>query len=215
MPSPIAFNRSLATPSMFAKSKKPPNVDLTSAASYLAAVSEMDAARQRNNSSAASLSSSTRSGTPTPALSMSSTLTSTTDTSSGTQGQGVCGYDDILMYDDNADGLGLPPTPPTSEQVFTTVHSEFGHCANETYRYESRARPGDSYQPHEPEPPYRILLATYISYILLICVGHLRDFFAKHLRSANYKHLQERDVRAFFPFSFSFSSFVTSTTRLL
>lgn len=190
-PSPIAFNRSLLTPSMFSKSKKKSNVDLSSAASYLTAVSEMDSRKRLSGSYNASLTSSTRSGTPTPALSMSSTLTSSSESTQGVDG----GYDaDVALYDDNADGLGLPHTPPTSEQVFTTVHSEFGHCANESFRYESRARPNDSYEHHEPEPPYRILLTTYISYILLILIGHLRDFFGKKFRSAHYRHLRERDV---------------------
>lgn len=190
MPSPIAFNRSLATPSMFSKNKKS-NVDFSSAASYLAAVSEMDA---RQRSSSASLSPSTHSGSPTPALSLSSTLTSSTE---DTPAAKDCYEPDVLLYDTNEDGLSLPLTPPTSEQVFTTVHSEFGHCANESFRYESRAHPGDHYSPVEPEPPYRILLTTYISYILLICIGHLRDFFGKRFRSANYRHLKKRDVRVF------------------
>lgn len=33
--------------------------------------------------------------------------------------------------------------------------------------------------PIEDEPPYFILLTTYISYLFLIMLGHVRDFFGK------------------------------------
>lgn len=123
----------------------------------------------------------------TPALSMSSSTTVSSDESLMT--------DDV----DNSDGLSLPSVPPTSEQIFTTVHSEFGHCANESFRYDSSARPGDSYDAEEPDPPYYILLSTYISYIFLIMLGHLRDFIGKRFRPSSYEHLKEKNVRSQFP----------------
>ncbi|KAI5120401.1 hypothetical protein M0805_000180 [Coniferiporia weirii] len=184
MPSPMALNPPSPTPSMFS-SKKKSSVSLKSAASYLSAVSQMDAMSRARGTTP----------TSTPALSFSSSVTVSTE-------------DTVLEdYCDNKDGLSLPVTPPTSEQVFTTVHSEFGHCANESFRYESSARPGDSYSLEEQDPPYRILLTTYISYILLICLGHLRDFFGKRFRSSNYKHLKEKDGYA--PLNSDFDSFYT------
>ncbi|TFK89332.1 serine palmitoyltransferase 2 [Polyporus arcularius HHB13444] len=91
---------------------------------------------------------------------------------------------------DFTDGLSYPRTPPTSSQVFTTVHSEFGHCGNEDYRYTSRHRAGTPYESYpEQDPPYYILLTTYISYLLVICLGHLRDFVGKRFRHVNYRHL--------------------------
>nr|VWO99494.1 UDP-glucose 6-dehydrogenase (EC [Ganoderma boninense] len=92
--------------------------------------------------------------------------------------------------DDFTDGLSYPRVPPTSDQVFTTVHSEFGHCANEDYRYTSQHRAGTAYKSiPERDPPYYILLTTYISYIIVICLGHLRDFVGKRFRAASYRHL--------------------------
>ncbi|KAH8112247.1 pyridoxal phosphate-dependent transferase [Phellopilus nigrolimitatus] len=184
MPSPMALNPPSPTPSMFSRKKKS-SVSLKSAASYLSAVSHMDAMNRSRGTTPNS----------TPALSLSSSVTVSTE-------------DTVLdEFCDNSDGLAIPSVPPTSEQVFTTVHSEFGHCANEAYRYDSSARPGDHYNPEELDPPYRILLTTYISYLLLICLGHLRDFFGKRCRPASYKHLKEKNGYA--PLNSDFDSFYT------
>ena len=147
---------------------------MSSAISYLSAVSQADA-RARVASTPP---------TSTPALSLSSSITSSSE--------------DTLLdeYDlDNADGLALPPHPPNSEQVFTTIHTEFGHCANENYRYMSKHTPGTQVKSiKEQDPPYYILLSTYISYLILICLGHVRDFVGKRLNPSSYKHLMPRDV---------------------
>ena len=43
------------------------------------------------------------------------------------------------------------------------------------------------------EPPYYYLLTTYISYLILIIFGHVRDFFGKRFREENYRHLKPRN----------------------
>jgi serine palmitoyltransferase len=105
--------------------------------------------------------------------------------------------DTVLDEDglDNADGLAIPAEPPTSQQVFTTVHTEFGHCANEQYRYTSKHSPDTGpLLPVEKDPPYYILLSTYISYLILICIGHVRDFLGKRFHPSYYKHLMPSNV---------------------
>lgn len=156
-----------------------------SAASYLSALSQADAsARKRSTGANAST-------TSTPALSLSSSITSSSE--------------DTILHDtdylddpdltSNKDGLLLPSRPPTSEQVFTTVHTEFGHCAEEKYRTTSQHKLGTPLAPHVTrDPPYYILLSTYISYLILIVLGHVRDFIGKRLSPASYKHLMPRDV---------------------
>lgn len=178
MPSPMALNSSLTTPSMFSK-RKPSSLPLRSAASYLSAVSEMDArARARSNSPTP---------TSTPALSLaSSALSSST-------GESITTVRD--EFEDNYDGLSMPKIPPTSEQVFTTLHSEFGHCANPQYRHTSKWDPTNShFQKEEQEPPHYILISTYLSYLVLIVLGHVRDFFEKRLFPASFSHLRPHDV---------------------
>lgn len=170
----------LAKPSFL---KKRPSQTLSnpmpSAASYLNALSQADArARNQNNTG--------RSPTSTPALSLSSSVTSSSEDT-------VLNDDDAQF--DNMDGLALPARPPTSEQVFTTVHTEFGHCADERYRLTSAHVPGTEVPAHvEHDPPYYILFSTYISYLILICLGHVRDFVGKRLYSSAYSHLIPRDV---------------------
>ncbi|KAJ7896051.1 serine palmitoyltransferase 2 [Mycena olivaceomarginata] len=121
--------------------------------------------------------------TATPALSLSSSVTSSSE-------------DTILheedMEIDNSDGLALPARAPNSSEVFSTIHTEFGHCSNSDYRY---------------DPPYYVLLSTYISYLILICIGHLRDFVGKRLRPASYRHLMPNDGYA--PLNSDFDSFYT------
>jgi serine palmitoyltransferase len=159
---------------------------MASAASYLSALSQADA-RSRSNASGYAH------PTSTPALSLSSSVTSDSE-------------DTVLNEDedDNADGLSLPKRPPTSEQVFSTVHTEFGHCANDQYRITSQHTPGTPLPEHvEQDPPYYVLFCTYISYLILIILGHVRDFVGKRLNPAAYKHLMPSDVRAllfFMPF---------------
>ncbi|KAJ7638380.1 pyridoxal phosphate-dependent transferase [Roridomyces roridus] len=135
----------------------------------------------------------------TPASSLSSSTTSDSE--------------DTVIYDDdidNADGLALPPRPPNSSEVFSTVHTEFGHCSNPKYRYLSQHTSGTSIPGHDdqnPEPPYYVLLSTYISYLLLICLGHIRDFVGKRMRPAAYRHLMPSDGYA--PLNSDFDSFYT------
>lgn len=61
------------------------------------------------------------------------------------------------------------------------------------YRYVSRRRDDDPGWVEEV-PPYYFLFTTYFSYLVLICFGHLRDFFGKRFRSNDYQHLREQNV---------------------
>ena len=166
-PSPIALNPAAPTQSIFNKRKKTSR--LPDAASYLSAVSVADARARAQCAT----------HTSTPALSMSSSTTSSSEEA-------------VLEETSGAfpDGRSYPRIPPTLDQVFTTVHSEFGHCTNEDYRYTSQHRAGTTYKSiPEQDPPYYIVLTTYVGYILVICLGHLRDFVGKRFRRENYRHL--------------------------
>lgn len=172
----MALSPPSPTPSIFKKKSNNSLPPMASATSYLSAVSEADArARSHGNTP-----------TSTPALSLSSSITTSSE-------------DAVLdELEDNGDGLIHPRQPPTSEQVFTTVHTEFGHCANESYRFTSKHDCTAPVQGHvELDPPYYILLTTYLSYLLLICIGHMRDFFGKRFRPSSYRHLVPHYVSPF------------------
>ena len=138
------------------------------AAQYLQAVSHADSIR--------------RSGTPTIA-------TTLTDIDAGSN------YSSIDSEEGGSDLLSTPAVAPNSNQVFSTRHIEFGHCADERFRHVSQHIPGTNLAPHkEEDPPYYILLSTYLSYVILICIGHVRDFFGKRLRTKEYSHLMPSNV---------------------
>lgn len=133
MPSPIALSPSSPQPSIFKKRSLGQLPSMATAASYLSVVHQADSHARGHNISPAS----------TPVLSTSSSITSSSE--------------DTVLHesDDNRTGLAYPRTPPTSEQVFTTVHTEFGHCADEGYRCVSQHNPDKPVSEHEiEEPPY-------------------------------------------------------------
>ncbi|KAJ7711254.1 serine palmitoyltransferase 2 [Mycena metata] len=137
--------------------------------------------------------------TATPALSLSSSVTSSSEDT-------VLHEEDVEI--DNSDGLALPPRAPNSSEVFNTVHTEFGHCSNDDFRFVSQHIPGTPVPAHvDKDPPYYILLSTYIGYLILICLGHLRDFVGKRLSPASYRHLMPNDGYA--PLNSDFDSFYT------
>ncbi|KAH9059588.1 pyridoxal phosphate-dependent transferase [Lactarius vividus] len=188
MPSPIALTSPPRQESIFKKRSPSYLTAMRSAQSYLIALSEADArARVRDSASV----------TSTPALSLSSSATTLSE--------------DTVLNDtpyDNSDGLAYPTIPPTSEHIVSADHLQFGFCPNESYRYKSAHKPGTKFEEaHEQDPPYYILLTTYMSYLLLICMGHIRDFFGKRFYPALYRHLLPFDGYA--PLNSDFDSFYT------
>ncbi|KAJ7099727.1 serine palmitoyltransferase 2 [Mycena epipterygia] len=186
LPSPMAFSNNRSPMSSIFKKKSASALAPKTAASYLSALSEADARRLRAHAP-----------TATPALSLSSSVTSNSEES-------------VLHEHEEygAVGLEIPLRPPTSEQVFTTVHSEFGHCANNEYRYVSKHDPEHTPLKHvEQDPPYYIVLSTYISFLILICLGHIRDFFGKRFYPRDFAHVMPSDGYA--ALNSDFDSFYT------
>ena len=62
------------------------------------------------------------------------------------------------------------------------------------------------------EPPYYYLLTTYISYLILIIFGHIRDFFGKRFRQEHYRHLQARNGYA--PLNSDFDNFYVRRLKM-
>ena len=171
---------SSSSPSIIKKKKSLSQLlSMTTATSqYLSAIHEADTrARSHENSFVA----------PSPTISLSSSFTASSE-------------DTLLNEDDENNSLAYPLKPPT-EQLLTTVHTEFGHCANEAYRCVSKHDYSKPFQEHTiEEPPYYILLTTYISLFILHCFGHMRDFFGKRFAKSHFTHLMPHDVRViFFP----------------
>lgn len=62
------------------------------------------------------------------------------------------------------------------------------------------------------EPPYYYLITTYISYLILIIFGHVRDFFGKRFREEHYRHLQARNGYA--PLNSDFDNFYVRRLKM-
>lgn len=99
---------------------------------------------------------------------------------------------------DNPNMDELPTTlfqPPSPEEARRQAkqNAQFGPIGHPSHRYSSRHPGGVFPEPVMDEPPYYYLLTTYVSYLILIAFGHVRDFFGKRFREENYRHLKSRN----------------------
>ncbi|KAE8451576.1 serine palmitoyltransferase component [Mollisiaceae sp. DMI_Dod_QoI] len=89
-----------------------------------------------------------------------------------------------------------PPTtlfqPPSVAEAKrqARIDAQFGPLGSQSHRYVSQHVGEELEAPVIDEPPYYYLLTTYISYLILIIFGHVRDFFGKRFRPDHYKHLK-------------------------
>lgn len=106
--------------------------------------------------------------------------------------------------------LFQPPTPEEQHRL-ARQHAQFGPLGSQKHRYTSQFE-GEFGDPIEDEPPYYFLFTTYISYLVLIVFGHVRDFFGKRFRKQHYSHLQEKDGYA--PLNSDFDNFYTRRLKM-
>ncbi len=97
--------------------------------------------------------------------------------------------------------------PPSQADIrkLAKQHAQFGPLGSQSHRYTSRFEGGEFPLPVHDEPPYYYLLTTYISYLILIIFGHVRDFFGKRFREEQYRHLKARNGYA--PLNSDFDNF--------
>ncbi|EON69740.1 serine palmitoyltransferase [Coniosporium apollinis CBS 100218] len=107
--------------------------------------------------------------------------------------------------------LFQPPSPAEVRRI-AKAHAQFGPLGSKNYLYSSRFEGGEFPDPIEDEPPYYFLITTYISYLVLIIFGHVRDFFGKRFRQERYRHLQERDGYA--PLNSDFDNFYVRRLKM-
>lgn len=105
-------------------------------------------------------------------------------------------------------------SPPTPEELRRTArqHAAFGPIGSQEHRYSSRFVGTVFPDPIEDTPPMYFLITTYLSYLILIVFGHVRDFFGKRFRQEQYRHLQERDGCA--PLNSDFDNFYIRRLQL-
>lgn len=107
--------------------------------------------------------------------------------------------------------LFSPPTPAEARRI-ARQHAAFGPLGSKQHLYSSRFVGEDFPEPIEDEPPYYYLITTYISYLILIIFGHVRDFFGKRFKPEHYKQLRETDGYA--PLNSDFDNFYIRRLQL-
>ena len=107
--------------------------------------------------------------------------------------------------------LFSPPSPAEAKRI-AKAHAAFGPLGSKQHLYSSRFVGSEFPEPIEDEPPYYFLITTYISYLILIIFGHVRDFFGKRFKQESYRNLQERDGYA--PLNSDFDNFYIRRLQL-
>ncbi|KAK7934959.1 aminotransferase class I and II [Apiospora marii] len=106
--------------------------------------------------------------------------------------------------------------PPSSEevQIKRRADAQFGPIVHPSHRYVSKHHgDGGLKAPIIDEPPYYFVLTTYISYLLLILLGHIRDFFGKRF-SKKPMYQQLKASNGYAPLTDDFDSFYTRRLKL-
>jgi serine palmitoyltransferase len=107
--------------------------------------------------------------------------------------------------------LFQPPSPAEAKRI-AKQHAAFGPLGSKQHLYSSRFVGTEFPEPIEDEPPYYYLITTYISYLILIIFGHVRDFFGKKFKPEQYKQLREYDGYA--PLNSDFDNFYIRRLQL-
>ncbi|GAB7347114.1 hypothetical protein MBLNU459_g3239t1 [Dothideomycetes sp. NU459] len=107
--------------------------------------------------------------------------------------------------------LFQPPSPAEARRI-AKAHAAFGPIGSQEHRYSSRHDGLTFPDPIEDSPPYYFLLTTYISYLILIIFGHVRDFFGKRFKQDQYRHLRANDGYA--PLNSDFDNFYIRRLQL-
>ncbi|KAL7342166.1 serine palmitoyltransferase 2 [Rhodotorula toruloides] len=101
---------------------------------------------------------------------------------------------------------------PNPQDPYSLRHSEYGYDLDPAHRTISQHTPGVSLKASEEEPSVWVYLQTYLSYAILIVIGHIRDYVGKRLFPASYSHL--RPSHGYAPLFSDFDSFYTRRLKL-
>ncbi|KAI0145654.1 serine palmitoyltransferase 2 [Hypoxylon sp. NC0597] len=105
--------------------------------------------------------------------------------------------------------------PPDSTEISRQKRfdAQFGPLIHPSHRYVSKHHGEPLEAPVIDEPPYYYVLTTYISYLLLLALGHIRDFFGKRFsKKPLYKTI--RAANGYAPLNDDFDSFYTRRLKM-
>ncbi|KAI1821004.1 serine palmitoyltransferase [Xylaria intraflava] len=116
----------------------------------------------------------------------------------------------------NSDGSPTTLFQPTDSTELARQRrrdAQFGPLLDPGHRYVSMHHGEPLAAPVIDEPPYYYVLTTYISYLLLLALGHVRDFFGKRFsKKPLYRIL--RASNGYAPLNDDFDSFYTRRLKL-
>ncbi|KAI1419476.1 serine palmitoyltransferase [Xylaria sp. FL1777] len=105
------------------------------------------------------------------------------------------------------------PTDSNELSLQRRRDAQFGPQLDPNHRYVSMHHGEPLAAPVIDEPPYYYVLTTYISYLLLLALGHVRDFFGKRFsKKPLYRTL--RASNGYAPLNDDFDSFYTRRLKL-
>lgn len=88
----------------------------------------------------------------------------------------------------------IPNAPADDRADDVKADLEYGRLTSKEYLYVSKHPVGEPLPiPIDDEPPYVIHIATLLSYLILIIIGHVRDFFGKIFKPQDYEDLVEKN----------------------
>lgn len=107
-----------------------------------------------------------------------------------------------------------PPSGPSPSDLHRQARrdAEFGPLGHPSHLYASQHPGGAVPDPIIDEPPYFYMLTTYISFLILIFVGHTQDFLARWFTPHKHRHLMVQDGYA--PIYSDFDSFYARRLKL-
>lgn len=107
----------------------------------------------------------------------------------------------------------IPNAPIDTRPEEVKADLEYGKLTSKDYLYVSKHPIGEPLPiPVDDDPPYFIHLATLLSYLILIIIGHTRDFFGKIFKPQDYEDLVEKNGYA--PWYDGFENFYVRRLKL-
>ena len=116
----------------------------------------------------------------------------------------------------NTDEAPMTLFQPPSEaeaQLQRRRDAQFGPLLSQSHRYVSKHQGVPLETPVADEPPYFIVLSTYISYLFLIIFGHTRDFFGKRFGNKK-RYASLKPSNGFAPLNDDFDNFYVRRLKL-
>ncbi|KAF6013160.1 hypothetical protein HII12_001875 [Brettanomyces bruxellensis] len=100
----------------------------------------------------------------------------------------------------------LPDAPADGRSDEEKAEMEFGRLTSEKWLSIAKCDPDHPFKaPIADEPPYFVVIMTYLNYLVMILIGHIRDFLGMLFTPQNYKAMLPQN--GYPPWYASFESF--------